>query len=165
MDLVWIGPDRLDAIWPRVRKRLSRDPLRSVESPSAIYQWVMLAQADLWLAMDFEEHIYGVVIVAVASNTLCVHLATGTKLPTWIDEAARRLREFALARNLRRIRVYCRKGWVYFGKRLAAPEFGFTICRDIPLVEPVGTAGLGLPLNRQVPRDHFLASHLIARVG
>jgi hypothetical protein len=118
----------------------------------------MLDQAQLWLACDGQGHIFGVVVTAVAKHTLCVHMACGRKLSHWIEPAAQRLSEFALARKIERIRVYCRKGWVYYGKRLELLDIPFSVHRDIPLVEPEQTPAARLRIGRHVPQEHFLAA-------
>lgn len=137
MELIKINSNTIEVTWPYVKDLVQKPLDRSLGESNLqdVYNSLIHGQLILWIAVNEEEGIMGVMITQVVHHPqyklLLIYLV-GSKPHTinkWLDWSWQRgspLLEYAKENNCKRIEAYVRSGWLKFLKK-----HGFKKCNTV----------------------------------
>lgn len=110
MQLGWITPEQIPALWPQVRFHLQRAVDRGWSDWRVIEDDVLNNRSTLWVAYDLEG-VHAAAITQVTWDGVCEIIACGGKRMKQFMPLLRQIEFFSRNAGCKAMRIIGRKGW------------------------------------------------------
>ena len=142
MELIKINSNAIEVTWPYVKDLVQKPLDRSLGERDLqdVYNSLVHSQLVLWIAVNKEDGILGVMITQIVHHPqykLLLISLVGTKLHTinkWLDWSWQKgspLLEYAKENNCKRIEGYIRSGWLKFLKKHGFKKYNTVVTKEV----------------------------------
>jgi len=142
MELIKINSNAIEVTWPYVKDLIQKPIDRTLVERNIddIYYSLIHKQLTLWVAVDKEDGIIGVLITQILFHPQYKVLAlplVGSKPHTinkWLDYSLQKdspLLKYAKENNCKRIEGYIRSGWLKFLKKHGFKKYNTVVTKEV----------------------------------